>query len=498
MRVCGTSYSSSASPASSLRGRTPANPRRLNPLWSASIFPITLDIPPSSRCRNTSTLVSTRSTSQPKPRDEEAPMLPPTHFRRLSIATPGPLRPEGRAPPSFSFSPSENGSPVLEAALAVLESERARVAAEKSALEQSLADGTITDPKARARILREIRERTLDLGHSDLELQSRFLSRQSAKSPVNASEPESITLADLKRKRFEGFVVPRLLRAANQAGLFVDAFPGLIDEAKLPEANLEVNFGRITQGWEGCYGHPIPPNWALNSPGITITLPDDPTIDNAEPRLFTLIMADLDRPNPNTRSVEEWCHWLVTNIPVRPGHPLVVPEGSSPYLGPPITAGLDSLVGTSLHPSPAAEPAAWPAGSSVVLPYVPLHPANENPRRLHRYVFALLEQSKPLDIQVEPLRLRAIEREVEPLKKVPQWQRRVESEAEVKLGVCERGGISIWGMAKEHGLKLAGYAFVRSIWNVYTSEIFTRLGKLKAANHHSSLFPSAVNPPSVL
>ncbi|KAJ1554786.1 hypothetical protein HK405_004071 [Cladochytrium tenue] len=116
-------------------------------------------------------------------------------------------------------------------------------------------------------------------------------------------------------------------------------------------------------------------------------------------------------------------------------------------------------------------------GADEIFPYVPLHPANQEPRREHRYVIALFKQpSDRIDVDAQRLRERALERIKAAEDRLQSPALFVEDKGDELINTLARSSVSVWGFAKEHNLQLAGYAFVKSSWNVYTPEIFTRLG----------------------
>jgi hypothetical protein len=99
------------------------------------------------------------------------------------------------------------------------------------------------------------------------------------------------TMADLEWRRYKSWVVPRLHRAAKEFNLFGDVFPPSLADTNTADVSdgsvsidvdeldiytddtaeihqsiktwnsvyVKVNFENTH--WEGCYGHPAPPNW---------------------------------------------------------------------------------------------------------------------------------------------------------------------------------------------------------------------------------------------
>ena len=183
---------------------------------------------------------------------------------------------------------------VYSAAMQILDTERTRLAAAKTDLEHQLRT-TAAEGSAAKDISAAIHELNLDLGHTSLELQTRYLtsnhasgdSRKTTAKKVNSdSDVELATLADLDWRRFQTWVVPRLQRSADEFALFGDVFPKTPDtvsdagrgirliasdsdgsipvsNSKWNRVNVKLNFGHTS--WEGCYGHPVPPNWVSAS-----------------------------------------------------------------------------------------------------------------------------------------------------------------------------------------------------------------------------------------
>lgn len=81
---------------------------------------------------------------------------------------------------------------------------------------------------------------------------------------------------------------------------------------------------------------------------------------------------------------------MVANIPVR--NRLEIPGGSSPFLSSPTCTDQTQGKGAHYVAQGPSEPPKIPG--QVCLDYVPPHPPLSNPRKLHRYVFTLLESSQ--------------------------------------------------------------------------------------------------------
>ncbi|KAI8612828.1 phosphatidylethanolamine-binding protein, partial [Chytriomyces sp. MP71] len=281
-------------------------------------------------------------------------------------------------------------------------------------------------------------------------------------------DPLAPALERLKNRRFATVTAPRLAKAADAARIFADAFPGRDPSLVRPSLNVELNFENTR--WEACAGQPVPPNWALYSPRVTINTHSD------IPTKYTLVLMDLDRPSLSTKSIHEWCHWLITDIEVT--NRLTIQPGSSPFL---VAPGKDtaSLTGVSFHPTAPVNGEPVLPGK-VVFPYVPPHPANSNPRQIHRYLLTVFEQSegKTVEVQLETLRAEALNERMAPSEQatVAAWEKDFIGENEETMKVLERGAFSTWGFGVKHGLKVAGLAFFTSGWNLHTPDIYTRLG----------------------
>lgn len=86
------------------------------------------------------------------------------------------------------------------------------------------------------------------------------------------------------------------------------------------------------------------------------------------------------------------CNVQSTNIPVQ--GKLEIPGGSSPFLGPPNASSENTEDSKGVHYVPSAPQTPPSLPGQVLLDYVPPHPPMSNPRKLHRYVLALLESNK--------------------------------------------------------------------------------------------------------
>ncbi|KAJ3290712.1 hypothetical protein HK104_006562 [Borealophlyctis nickersoniae] len=360
---------------------------------------------------------------------------------------------------------------VHEAAQAILNAEREavkrRVAELEKALEGAKSAGKTEEVTA---LEARIRQGHVAAGISDPANHIAFVKRQ--------VDLKAEPFATMHQRRWEKFVVPKLMEAAADHKVVGDALP----EETVPELNLEVNFGMTD--WLGAHGNHLPANWGLYSPEVAITTNDDRV------RYFSLLLVDMDRPNLLTNSYEHWCHWLMilennanikeflslsTNIPVQ--RRLVIPGGNSPFLGPQ-SPNTPNGTGKSAIAQPPAETPTLPG--TVVFPYVPPHPAMQNPVRTRRYLLTVLEQpDAELKIDMEELKRAAQEARERAEKETDRksWQKEYVGEGEKRLQIGERGALlPMMKFVKDKGLTLRGYGFWRTGWNLFTPEIYTRLG----------------------
>ncbi|TPX66923.1 hypothetical protein CcCBS67573_g07659 [Chytriomyces confervae] len=355
-------------------------------------------------------------------------------------------------------------------AVALLEKEQLRLAEEIALLENGAAlkgDTIETSENGAPKNDSRIKKLKVALGLTQLDKHWEFnagrVDFDSLRKDPNSIE--ALTFEALKARRFETVLTPKIVKLADVHNLFVDAFPGKTRNLLKPAVNLEVNFQNTA--WEACYGQPVPPNWALFSPKVTINTHSD------KPKKYTLVLMDLDRQSLSSQSIHEWCHWLITDISVT--NRLTIEPGSSPYLAP-STLDTANLTDASFHPSPPSAEPKLPG--TVVLPYIPPHPANSNPRKTHRYLLTIFEQpeGKSLDISLEAIRSEAIKNQSSSIQNRAAWEKDFLGEKEEAMLFVERGAFSTWGFATQHQLNVAGYAFFTAGWNLHTPDIFTRLG----------------------
>ncbi|KAJ3108567.1 MFT2-Corn MFT-like protein [Phlyctochytrium planicorne] len=390
--------------------------------------------------------------------------------------------------------PSLGSNPAFDSAMELLQGERSnakkKLDALKSDLEAALTEraalpttGSDASKSSKANELdgkinalqTKIRNLKVEYGFSDLKNHYLFNSRRAepesleeAAKELQLTDADPVVFEALKRRRFESFTVPKLVKAAQTYGLFEDVFPSEIAAAKMPKVNVEVNFSNTE--WEGCYGHPVPPNWSLYSPKVTLTSPKHNT------QYFTLLLADIDRPNIDLRCYEEWCHWLVTDIPMTAGR-VMIPGGSSPFLAKPNGESSASTGSYDYHPSAPEEEPQIPG--NIIFPYVPPHPPNSNPRKVHRYVlyaFGQKDGQVGSKIDMKEIKSKVAERFGKIDSSDISHRKSVYGEGEQKLQVRERSVFPAWKLKTDFHMSLAGYAFFTSSYNIHTSDIFTRLG----------------------
>ncbi|TPX30255.1 hypothetical protein SmJEL517_g06145 [Synchytrium microbalum] len=358
--------------------------------------------------------------------------------------------------------------PVYDLACSLLAEKEKRVQHEIIALEEQASNAQ--DASIKSSLAKALHLKRVELGYM----------KHHQEQPIAEEQYDNPTYAYMRRQQFEKVDVPKLVKSASAYRLFEDVFPGEI----VPEDSLEINFQNTD--WRTCWGHGIPSNFALLSPEVVIT---PKSVD--ENALYTLMMVDIgklpfitDRENLVTHSYHDWCHWLITNIPVSTDR-VVIPGGSSPYLSP-----LAESAKTVASPSPKQydpiltfqpkQPATEPSlPGDVIFPYVPIHPASSNPGREHRYVFVLLKQpnGERVNVDVEVSRRRAHDLRGRDWKKEHLYERMVEGEGEKKISVRERGCLGkTWEFITQHNLSLTGYGFLRSRWSTLTSQVYTRLG----------------------
>ncbi|KAJ3235209.1 MFT2-Corn MFT-like protein [Chytriomyces hyalinus] len=352
-------------------------------------------------------------------------------------------------------------------AVALLEKEQQRLAQEIASLENGAASKSEDAETSAAKNESRIKKLKVALGLTQLDKHWEFNAGRVDFDALHKdpNSIEALTFESLKARRFETVLTPKIVKLADVHNLFVDAFPGKTRNLLKPAVNLEVNFQNTA--WEACYGQPVPPNWALYSPKVTINTHSD------KPKKYTLVLMDLDRQSLSSQSIHEWCHWLITDIPVT--NRLTIEPGSSPYLVP-STLDTANLTDASFHPSPPSAEPKLPG--KVVLPYIPPHPANSNPRKTHRYLLTIFEQpeGKSLDFSIEAIRTEAIKNQMSSNQSRAAWEKDFLGEKEEAMHFVERGTFSTWGFATQHELTVAGYAFFTAGWNLHTPDIFTRLG----------------------
>ncbi|KAL2911782.1 39S ribosomal protein L38, mitochondrial [Polyrhizophydium stewartii] len=357
-----------------------------------------------------------------------------------------------------------------------LDDQRAAVAAKIAGIEKQLAANPSAD--VAYDLTAKLRRHKIELGLSDPENHLRF-------NDNNIDYANDVFIA-MEERRWNLFTKPKLLKSADHWEVRKDALPADF----VPSANVQVNFNGSK--WLTAYGQHIDPAQGILAPSVTITRPSN--VNTTE--YFTLMMTDLDRPNIETGTYEEWCHWLITDIPV--AQRAEITGGASPFFHPDRMHNVDPA-------SPFASLTGLPTGPSavpgnVVLDYIPPHPAFSNPRRVHRYLFTLFKQpTDKLKMSLGSVRAAAQrqrnkaaaeqaaeaaaeaaapEASHKPGAKLGTAARRAfEGEGEMAIALRERFLVGpAMLLAKTHQLELAGFGFVTAGWKPETSHVFSALG----------------------
>lgn len=166
-------------------------------------------------------------------------------------------------------------------------------------------------------------------------------------------------------------------------------------------------------------------------------------------------MTDLDRPNPAEQAYEEWCHWMVSDIPIESRCTI---EGGSSVL----------------------DPKASNIGKTV-LEYIPPHPAHSNPSKMHRYVFTLLKQSAPLDLNFLNVDMSG----KTDMKVNDKDQMDIKNSDNFYLSK-RANFLPLRKFMKDNSLEWEGLGIMTSVWNALTPDIFKSLGIL-TINYRYSL-----------
>ncbi|KAJ8329773.1 39S ribosomal protein L38, mitochondrial [Batrachochytrium dendrobatidis] len=317
----------------------------------------------------------------------------------------------------------------------------------------------------------QIRRSKVEYDLSSIETHRLFNDGKVGKRSEQLGEDVFFTMIN---RRWRDYLRPKLLKSAQQWKLMKDVFPADF----VPTLGLNINFPK--SNWLAPFGQHVDPTKCLYSPEIIITR----DFDTLNTDHYTLLMTDLDRPNLDTKSYEEWCHWLVTDIPV--GRSAEFPGGVSPFFKPERLVNIDPLskfapiVEASRAKSDSQSESLIPG--NVVFPYIPPHPTFSNPRRVHRYVVTLFKQpnkTTPLNIDMSKLQLQAETDRAQMAnaqKDLPLSSRFHETEGEMALQMRERFLVApTMKFAKDYNLELAGFGFITSSWVPETSHVFTGL-----------------------
>lgn len=177
---------------------------------------------------------------------------------------------------------------------------------------------------------------------------------------------------------------------------------------------------------------------------------------------------------------------LSVNIPAKDR--LVIPFGSSPFLKNPLEMPAIDSIDPCLAktPNPPLEPPTLPG--DTIFGYLPPHPAHSNPKKNRRYLLTVMEQSSKINADELKLAIKAkvaeaaaeAEKSVssssapEGFSIVAQGLVQRENELEFK----ERSvALPTWKFVKDNQLKVVGYGFFKSTWNLLTPPIYNALGK---------------------
>ncbi|KAJ1339491.1 hypothetical protein BSLG_005901 [Batrachochytrium salamandrivorans] len=160
---------------------------------------------------------------------------------------------------------------------------------------------------------------------------------------------------------------------------------------------------------------------------------------------YTLLMTDLDRPNLDTKSYEEWCHWLVLSR--------AKSDSQSENL---IPGNVVFLYSTIQHSQSS------PCTSICGNTFQAAQQDHSTPN---------IDMSK-LQLQAETDRAQMANAQ----KDLPLSSRFHETEGEMALQMRERFLVApTMKFAKDYNLELAGFGFITSSWVPETSHVFTGL-----------------------
>ncbi|KXS17724.1 PEBP-like protein [Gonapodya prolifera JEL478] len=402
------------------------------------------------------------------------------------------------APPSSAQDGEQKATPVVltaldtayAEALKVFEIERKNVKSRIAELSQRVEDAKrtvdltktesekVTANSQLEELVHAKRLAELDLEWSFLRNHSKY--RRGNNFQVDPSSPISVAM---KHDNFVKTKYPLLLSSASRFDVLTDLFGAVSAPITQrhkrrhqlttspsrflnPEVDVEVAY-RVPKSIPSKNDPPEPALRVLRigekvifgsvpveSPEVTITTNDERT------RYFTLLMLDLDRPNVETKAYEEWCHWLVTDIPVT-SHAV--------------------LPSFPISNNPAPAPPSFPG--NTILPYIPPLPAKQNPRKIRRYTLLVIEQLSPkldLDFSSVVASAEAARSAVTPS------QAAVEGPGELSWQVRERGVVlPLLKFLKGEGaaklptgaeMVVKGMALWGAEWDVGLGAVFKTLG----------------------
>lgn len=158
------------------------------------------------------------------------------------------------------------------------------------------------------------------------------------------------------------------------------------------------------------------------------------TVFHPEERKYSLVMVDLDAPDEQHATYQQWLHWLIEDIP---------------------------LSATQTRIDQAEINAAEGAKGRVILPYVPPHPAQGSSK--HRYVTVLMTTLKaPTDgLSKERVYHEQVSSSAYPLSPVDLDL----AKAKANEPPTERGRFSLREYLAHRGLDIAGLHFFREQWD---------------------------------
>ncbi|CAO3626894.1 unnamed protein product [Cunninghamella blakesleeana] len=149
----------------------------------------------------------------------------------------------------------------------------------------------------------------------------------------------------LTERQFQKLPRKKLLERITQ----MNVMPDLVDLDINPTVDLRLKFAN--------HDDIVEPG-VFTLPEQSITLPNIELSNfHTETKLYTLLLVDPDSPDVENKTYQQYCHWLITNVPL---------------------SATESIV----------------KGGNTILNYVPPHP--QKGTKAHRYTFIAYEQTKEL------------------------------------------------------------------------------------------------------